>query len=77
MIFTNQEKTVVADFIFSMETDVLIKSDAEKVINMFKLKGVDVSNVGLNAYQVFMLIKQHFDVLERRELMKLYTSGKL
>lgn len=74
---TKEEKFIIAEFIYSYQTDILIKSDAERVIDLFKARGNDVSEVKLEANAVMNLIRQHIESPDRIEIMNAYYAGKL
>lgn len=75
---TNSDKYHIAEFIFSYEADVLIKSDAEKVIEVFKRHEVEkAASVPLEANAIAMLIKSEISEADREIIMAEYYSGDL
>ena len=67
----------VAEFIYSREADILIKSDGENVIEEFEKIGEDVSKTQLTVESVTFLIRNHLGYDVRNEIMEKYFAGKL
>ena len=74
---TTEEKNIIAEYIYSYQTEILIKSDAERVIELFKNRGFDTSKVELEAHSVMNLIRLYIDSPDRDDIMNLYFQGKL
>lgn len=75
---TKSEKNDIAEFIFSYKSDILIKSDAEKVIELFKNKGVPgAEGLELYADEVSEFINKTLSSEEIESIMKAYYSGGL
>jgi len=77
MELTNKEKLVIAEFVFAYETDTLIKSECESVIELFKNKGVDTSRVDLEVYSILNLIRKNIGSAEISGIVNDYLNGKL
>lgn len=76
--FSKKDKFKIAEFLYAMETDTLIKSEGQAVIDLFMAHKVErAKTTKLETISIFMLIKEYFDVIDRQELMKDYFSGKL
>ena len=75
---SENDKYVIAEFLFSYESDVLIKSDAQAVVDMFKKHGATKYFKGeMNATSILMMIKMEIDPFDRKEIMEAYYSGNL
>lgn len=75
---SNQEKLVIAEFIHAMETDTLIKSEGQAVIDLFAEKGIErAKTTELETYSIFFLIKSEIEVIDRQIIMNEYLTGKL
>jgi hypothetical protein len=77
MELTNKEKLVIAEFVYAYETDTLIKSEGESVIELFKNKGVDTSNVELEVYSILRVIRENIGFAEISVIVNDYLKGKL
>jgi hypothetical protein len=77
MILTDKEKLVITEFIHAYQTDTLIKSEGEAVIELFKNKGVDTSNVELEVYSIRNLIRKNIGSSEISVIVNDYLNGKL
>lgn len=78
MEFTKKQELAIAEFIFSYETDVLITSDAQNLINVFQEHHVPeayVANISIE--DCMQLIKDNISVEQTDEILKKYLSGKL
>ena len=72
---TNEEKLDIAEFIFSESTDVLIKSDAEKVIVIFENR--DLEPPHLEVGSINDALAKHISQEDRDEMMEDYYAGRL
>ncbi|PIZ50427.1 hypothetical protein COY27_07130 [Candidatus Woesearchaeota archaeon CG_4_10_14_0_2_um_filter_33_13] len=74
---TDKDKYIIAEYIYSFHQDILIKSDAQEVLNMFDRKGINVIGIELEKYTVMNLIRKHVGVLDRQEIMEQYYSNNI
>lgn len=78
MDLTKKEKYIIAEFLYSYGSDILIKSDAENVIEMFKKRGVKQAfKIEVEATATIILIRANLNICDRDEIMKDYYTGKL
>jgi len=78
MELTNSQKNIIAEFIYSDAADVLIKSDAERVIELFKEKKVEkAEEINLDVVSVREAIHKNISLEDRDSIMNDYYSGKL
>ena len=57
---SKEERFVIAEYLYSQSQGILIKSDAEAVIEVFKRHNVEEANtIELEEYAVLMLIKKN------------------
>ena len=75
---SKKDKYALAEYIYSYESDILIKSDAEAVLKVLANHGVEKA-VGheLEAHSIMHLIKGAIEREDRTEIMNEYYSGKL
>lgn len=74
---TNKDQYIIAEYIYSYQQDILIKSDAKSVIKMFNEKGIDTSEVELEAHAVMNLIRKHIGSVDRNMIMEQYYSNAI
>jgi len=75
---SKKDKSAIAEYIHSYETDILIKSDGEVVIKMFKKHGVkEADETPLEAHAIMFLIKGHIEREDRTLIMQDYYKGRL
>ncbi len=74
MNLTEKDKYYIAEFVYSNDNDILIKSDAEKVIEVFKKHNVDVK---MSVSAIVSAIQNNIDTTTLTEIMDNYYSGKL
>jgi hypothetical protein len=75
---SEKDKYHIAEFLYSYETEVLIKSDGEAVINLFKKHGVErAKTTKLEIIPILTLIKMEIDYDARKQIMSDYFAGKL
>ncbi len=74
----NNLQYAIAEFIYSRDNDILIKSDARTVIEEFKSFGVDVSStIETSIHSVTNLIRLNCEFHTRQLIMDKYFKGKL
>lgn len=75
---SQKDKLAIAEYIYSQESGVLIKSDAEEVIKVFKSHNVkEAQTVELEEFAILFLIKNNISREDRNIIMSEYYSGKL
>lgn len=75
---SKKDKSDIAEYIYSYETDILIKSDGESVIKMFKKHGVkEADETPLEAHAIMFLIKAHIERADRTAIMEDYYKGRI
>ncbi len=74
MNLTEKDKFYIAEFIYSNDNDILIKSDAEKVIEVFKKHNIDVK---MSVNDIIWNINKYIDTPSLSHIMDDYYSGKL
>ena len=72
------DKYALAEYMYSYDSDILIKSDAEAVLNVLANHGIEKA-VGheLEAHSIMYLIKGAIERADREQIMNEYYSGKL
>lgn len=75
---SQNDKYVIAEFIYSYMGDILIKSDAEAVIEVMKGHEVEEAhNCPIEAQGVFDLIENNISEDTAKQIMNDYFSGQL
>jgi hypothetical protein len=73
-----KDKLAIAEYIYSQQCGVLIKSDAEKVIEVFKAHKIkEADTVKIEEFSILFLIHQNISLEDRDTIMNEYYSGKL
>jgi hypothetical protein len=75
---SQKDKLAIAEYLYSQESGVLIKSDAEEVIKVFKSHNIkEAETVELEEFAILFLIKNNISREDRNIIMNEYYSGKL
>ncbi len=78
MKLTDKEKMIIAEFIFSYETDVLIKTDAIAVIQLLEKKEIEgADELTMDAAKIKAAVIKAVTQKEVTSIMADYYSGKL
>ncbi len=75
-ILSNSDKYHIAEFIYSYATDVLIKSDAEKVIKVLN-EHFTMEDIKMDASVISNLIRKYIDEQSINSIMVDYYAGRL
>ncbi len=73
---SNSDKYYIAEFLYSNATDILIKSDAEKAIEVINKCFTD-EKIEMDASVILTLIYKHISAPDINTIMEDYYSGKL
>ena len=75
---SQKDKLAIAEYIYSQEAEILIKSDAERVIEVFKSHNIkQAESIELEEYAVLNLINSNVSLEDRNIIMQEYLTGKL
>lgn len=75
---SQKDKLSIAEYLYSQQTGVLIKSDAEEVVKVFKAHKIKAAEtVEIEEFAILLLIKNNIDFADRQAIMNEYYSGKL
>lgn len=75
---SKKDKLAIAEFIYSQQQQILIKSDAESVVEVFKSHSVqDADKVEIEEYAILSLIRKNIEQIDIRHIMLDYYNGKL
>ncbi len=74
MNLSTKDKFYIAEFIYSNDNDILIKSDAEKVIEVFLKNSIAVK---MSISAIVSAIQNNIDKSTLNNIMDDYYSGKL
>lgn len=75
---SQKDKLAIAEYIYSQSADILIKSDAEKVIEVFKNHNIkEAETVQVEEMAILMMINKSLDFSDKNSIMKEYYSGQL
>lgn len=83
LIFNQEERTIIAEFIFSYQTDILIKSDGLDLVDVLKnhdliteldsdMFKADIINNTCDIYKLNMIILNKISVININGIMKEY-----
>lgn len=86
--WTDQEKYVIAEFVYSRANDILIKSDAIALLNVFDAHELIKQDVNALVEEVndnrtdivkkcIELLNEHIPHAQGQDIMNSYYSGKL
>ena len=75
---SNNDRYVIAEFIFGYESETLIKSEGQAVLDMFQKHGITKQFKGdMTGISILMMIKMEIDPFDRKAIMDSYYSGNL
>lgn len=75
---SQSDKLKIAEFIFAFESDTLIKSEGQDVLDLFKAHHVSAAEkTELEAYSIMILIKSEIEQDARHRIMREYFGGTL
>lgn len=75
---SQEDKFAIAEYLYSQQTGVLIKSDAEAVIKVLKSHNVkEAETVNIEEFAILNLIHSNVSFEDREVIMSDYYSGKL
>ena len=75
---SQKDKLAIAEYIYSQQAGVLIKSDAETVIKVLKSHNVkEAETVNIEEFAILNLIHSNVSFEDRDIIMNDYYSGKL
>lgn len=75
---SKNDKLAIAEFLHAFSSDLLIKSDVVKVIDVLKNHKIkNAENLKIEVIPVLNLVNQNIDITDRKLIMDAYYSNTL